>query len=99
MQWIKKCWLFIRNFNWKQQWWKINKNATLNHPLYDDELKSTIEENIHNTQVQQNDVKIKIKNENIEIKYMLCNASTTCYVFEITKTLEFIKNEKKIQHI
>ncbi len=25
-----------------------NKNATLNHPLYDDELKSMIEENIHN---------------------------------------------------
>jgi hypothetical protein len=24
-----------------------NKNATLNHPLYDDEFKSTIEENIH----------------------------------------------------
>ncbi len=26
---------------------------------------------------------------------MLCNASTTCYVSEITKTLEFMKNEKK----
>jgi hypothetical protein len=30
---------------------------------------------------------------------MLCDASTTCYVFEITKTLEFMKNEKKIQHV
>jgi hypothetical protein len=30
---------------------------------------------------------------------MLCNTSTTCYVSEITKTLEFIKNEKKTQHI
>ncbi len=26
-----------------------NKNVTLNHPLYNDELKNTIEENIHNT--------------------------------------------------
>ncbi len=25
-----------------------NKNATLNHPLYDDEFKSMIEKNIHN---------------------------------------------------
>jgi hypothetical protein len=25
-----------------------NKNVTLNHPLYDDELKSTTKENIHN---------------------------------------------------
>jgi hypothetical protein len=30
---------------------------------------------------------------------MLCNASTTCYVFEIAKTVEFMKNEKKPQHI
>jgi hypothetical protein len=35
------------------------KNATLNHPLYDDELKNMIEENIHNIWVQQNDVKKK----------------------------------------
>jgi hypothetical protein len=27
---------------------------------------------------------------------MLCNAITTCYVFEIIKTLEFMKNEKKL---
>jgi len=30
---------------------------------------------------------------------MLCDTSTKCYVYEITKTLEFIKNEKKTQHI
>ncbi len=29
----------------------------------------------------------------------MCNASTTCYVFEIAKTLEFMKNEKNPQHI
>ncbi len=40
----------------------------------------------------------KKKHENIEIKYMLCNASTTCYVYEITKTLEFMKNEKNSTH-
>jgi hypothetical protein len=30
---------------------------------------------------------------------MLCNASTTYYVSKITKTLEFMKNEKKTQQI
>jgi hypothetical protein len=30
---------------------------------------------------------------------MLCNANTTNYVYEITKTLEFMKNEKQHQHI
>jgi hypothetical protein len=30
---------------------------------------------------------------------MLCNANTTCYVFKITKTLKFMKNEEKTQHI
>ncbi len=29
-----------------------NKNATLNHPFYDDELKSMIKEDIHNISVQ-----------------------------------------------
>jgi hypothetical protein len=29
----------------------------------------------------------------------LCNASTTCYVSKITKTLEFMKNGKKTQNI
>jgi hypothetical protein len=29
----------------------------------------------------------------------LCNASTTCFVFKITKTLEFMKNGKKTQNI
>jgi hypothetical protein len=29
----------------------------------------------------------------------LCNASTTCYVFKITKTLKFMKNGKKTQNI
>jgi hypothetical protein len=30
---------------------------------------------------------------------MLCNANTTNYVCEITKTLEYMKNEKQHQHI
>jgi hypothetical protein len=29
----------------------------------------------------------------------LCNASTTCFVSKITKTLEFMKNGKKTQNI
>jgi len=72
-----------------------NKDATLNHSLYDDELESTIEEDIHNISIQQNEVKKEYNHENIKIKYILCHASTTSYVFEITKTLEFMKNEKK----
>jgi hypothetical protein len=44
-----------------------NKDATLNHPLYDDELKSTIEEDIHNILVQQNDIKKEYNYESIEI--------------------------------
>ncbi len=34
-----------------------NKDATLNHPLYDDELENTIEKDIHNISMQQNDLK------------------------------------------
>jgi hypothetical protein len=30
-----------------------NKYATLNHPLYDDELENTIEKDIHNISMQQ----------------------------------------------
>ncbi len=55
-----------------------NKNATINHPLYDDELKSTIKKNIRNTIVQQNDIKKEYNHESIEIEYVLCNASTMC---------------------
>jgi hypothetical protein len=58
-----------------------------------------IEKNIHNILVQQNEVKKEYNRESIEIKYMSCNASTMCYVFEIIKTLGFMKNEKNIQHI
>ncbi len=58
-----------------------------------------IEEDIHNISIQQNDVKKEYNHENIKIKYILCNASTTCYVSKITKTLEFMKNGKKTQNI
>jgi len=54
-----------------------------------------IEKNIHNILVQQNEVKKEYNHESIEIKYMSCNASTMCYVYEIIKTLGFMKNEKK----
>ncbi len=63
-----------------------NKDVTLIHPLYDDEFKCTKEKDIQNILVQQNDINKEYNHENIEIEYMLCNASTTCYVFEITKT-------------
>ncbi len=33
-----------------------NKDATINDPLYDDELESTIEKNIHDIIIQQNDI-------------------------------------------
>jgi hypothetical protein len=52
---------------------------------------NTIKKDIHDIIVQQNDIKKKYNHENIEIEYTLCNASTMCYVFEITKTLEFMK--------
>jgi hypothetical protein len=45
-----------------------NNDATINHPLYDDELKSTIEKDIHNTIVQQNDIKKEYNHESIEIE-------------------------------
>jgi hypothetical protein len=34
-----------------------DKDATIDHPLYDDELESTIKKNIHNIVIQQNDIK------------------------------------------
>jgi hypothetical protein len=34
-----------------------NKNATSKHPFHDDELKTLIEEDIHNISIQQNDLK------------------------------------------
>jgi hypothetical protein len=34
-----------------------SKDVTLNHPFYYDEFKNTIEENIHNISIQQNDIK------------------------------------------
>jgi hypothetical protein len=43
------------------------KDVTLNHPLYDDELKCTKEKNIHNILVQQNDINKKYNHENIGI--------------------------------
>jgi hypothetical protein len=36
---------------------KNNKSVTSKHPLYDYELKTTIEEDIHNISIQQNDLK------------------------------------------
>ncbi len=61
--------------------------------------KTLIEKDIHDISIQQNGLKKNYNHESIQIKYMLCNASTTCYVSKITKTLEFMKNETKTQHI
>jgi hypothetical protein len=38
---IKKCWFFIKSFI-EDNINEDNKDATINHPLYDDELESTI---------------------------------------------------------
>jgi hypothetical protein len=48
-----------------------NKDATINDPLYDDELESTIEKNIHDIIVQQNDI-LYIKANVVSICLSVC---------------------------
>ncbi len=72
-----------------------HKDDKINHPLYDDELKNTLEEDIHNIMIQQNDIEKQYGCENIEIQYMLCNTCMISYVTKITKSLESMKNKKQ----
>jgi hypothetical protein len=66
------------------------KNDKINHPLYYDELKNTLEDNM----IQQNDIEKQYGCENIEIEYMLCNTCMISYVTKISKHLESMKNKK-----
>ncbi len=53
--------------------------------------KAQLKRDIHNIIIQKNDIKKEYNHESIKIEYMLCNASTMCYVSEKIKTLEFMK--------
>jgi hypothetical protein len=67
----------------------------INHPLYDDELKNTLEEDIHNIMIQQNDIEKQYGYENIEIESMLCNTCMISYVTKKTKSLESMNTRFK----
>lgn len=66
----------------------------INHPLYDNELKNALEENIYNIMIQQNAIEKQYGCENTKIEYMLCSTCMISYVTKITKSLESMKNKK-----
>ncbi len=71
------------------------KYDKINHPFYDDELKNTLEEDIHNIMIQQNDIEKQYGYENIEIESMLCNTCMISYVTKKTKSLESMNTRFK----
>jgi hypothetical protein len=73
-----------------------NKNSIRN-PLYIEELQNTIEKHIEKITIQNNTTQHKLKLEQLEIKYLFCNANTNAYVIEITKKLKAMKNIKQIE--
>jgi hypothetical protein len=57
------------------------------NPIYENELQ----QKIHDTKEQKNNIQIEFNLEQIEIEYLLCNTSTKTYETKITKHLETIK--------